>query len=69
MPVTAGQWKLKPDTGNLRLLGFCSLNESIKVDTSTGSVSGLDIKVPMANALIYGHVRDASNQPLKGVGL
>jgi hypothetical protein len=69
VPVTAGQWKINPDTGNLRLLGFCAPNDSTKVDTSTGGVSGLDIQVPRSDALVYGHVLDASNKPLKGVSL
>lgn len=69
IPVTAGQWKLNPDLGNLRILGFCSTYSSTRANTYTGSVSGLTIKVPMSDALVYGQVRDASNQPIKGASL
>lgn len=69
VPVTAGQWKLHPDSGNLRLLGFSVPNNSLRVDTSTGSVSGLSIGLPKAEGLIYGHVRDDLNQPLSGVSI
>lgn len=69
VPVTAGQWKIHPDSGNLRLLGFSVPNNSLRVDTSTGSVSGITIGLPMAQALFYGHVRDEQNQPLSGVSI
>lgn len=69
VPVTDGQWKLTPDLGNLRILGFCTTYNSTRANTYTGSVSGLTIKVPMSDALVYGQVRDASNQPIKGASL
>jgi hypothetical protein len=69
VPVTSGQWKVQVDSGNLSLLGIVSLRNSSKVDTGTGSVSGLKIAMPGAEALFYGHIRDEFNQPMSGVSI
>ena len=69
VPVTAGLWKVQVDSGNLSLLGFVSSNSSVKTDTTSGNVSGLNIAMPQAEALFYGHVRDEFNQPLSGVSI
>src|SRR6185312_11041775 len=41
----------------------------VQADGTAGSVSGLSISMPKANALFYGKVKDGSNQPLAGIGL
>jgi hypothetical protein len=69
VPVTSGLWKVHPESANLSLLGFVSLNNSVKTDTTAGSVSGLNIAVAQAGSLFYGHVRDALNQPISGLAL
>jgi hypothetical protein len=69
VPVTSGQWEARPDDGNIQLLGFVPLTGSARVDAGAGSVSGLNIAVPKAVSLFYGHVRDALNQPMPGLAI
>ena len=69
VPVISGLWKLSPDSANLGLLGFVSLSSSLRTDATSGNVSGLNIGVPHAESLFYGHVRDPFNQPMSGVSL
>jgi hypothetical protein len=68
-PVISGGWEFEADSHGLSLHGYLRPGNSPQVDTSTGSVSGLTIAYPKANALFYGTVKDGSGNPLAGVDL
>jgi len=67
--VGPGQWGVGAEGPGI--LGYINLDSDTlaPVDTTTGSVSGLVIKYPKANALFFGSVRDHQNQPLGGIGV
>ncbi|MBU6400948.1 MAG: choice-of-anchor D domain-containing protein, partial [Verrucomicrobia bacterium] len=67
MPVGAGQWSLMLPPLALARLGCVTVTNLPVIDTSTGSVSGLNLVVPAATNLIYGHLAGAAGVPLGGV--
>ena len=65
-PVTAGQWKLRPNRSQLALVGYADGPKVITNTTANGAVT-IDFPVPKATALIYGTVKDGANTPVTGV--
>ena len=67
--VTSDQWKIEISDQSAAFHNHLRPQNKVRVDTSTGSVSGVTISVPKANALFYGKVKDGSNQPVAGISL
>jgi hypothetical protein len=67
--VTSDQWKVEISDQGAALLNYLRPQNKVHVDTSTGSVSGITITLPKANALFYGKVKDGSNQPVAGTSI
>jgi hypothetical protein len=67
IPVTAGQWKLRPDSDPLSQVGYIAPGNKVTVDTSTGSVSGITLTAYKATALFYGFLKNSTNSPLAGI--
>jgi hypothetical protein len=65
--VTGSKWKISSDTDGLKFYGYVGFQNSVKVDTTTGSVSSVSILVPKATAIIYGAVKDTFGNPVVGV--
>lgn len=65
-PVGSGHWNV--GAVGLEALGYINVDADVAAyDTTTGSVSGLMIAFPKANALFYGRILDEQGQPLAGV--
>jgi hypothetical protein len=64
--VTKGQWKLGNDSEALLVKGYMAFQNSMKVDTTTGSVSGVTENLTKETAIFYGKVEDPSGNPLTG---
>lgn len=70
VPVVANaKWKVSDDTQALPFQGYLGLQNSLKVDTSSGSQSNVVIALTKATALFYGTVKDNLGNPLAGVRL
>ncbi len=67
--VTPDQWKINSNGKTLAFKGYLALQNSTKVDTTAGSVSGVTIAVPKATAVFYGTVKDNLGNPLPGVAI
>jgi hypothetical protein len=65
--VNANQWKIGGDSGGLAVHGYVGLQNSVQVDTTAGSVSGVTIALPKATAIFYGSVKDNLGNPLAGI--
>ena len=65
--VTPDQWKVGQNEKGLMYKGYLSLRNTRKVDTTSGSVSGVTIALPKETAVFYGRVRDNLGNPLPGV--
>lgn len=65
-PVAPGYWNVGAE--GVEALGYINVDSDTRppIDTSTGSVSGLVIFYPKADALFYGTVKDDQDQPLAG---
>ncbi|MBI5383238.1 MAG: putative Ig domain-containing protein [Verrucomicrobia bacterium] len=67
--VTAAAWRVGANSGDLAKLGYVPWDERLDANTTSGSVSNLNIAAPKATALVYGTVEDTLNQPLIGLGV
>lgn len=67
--VTSGQWKIESSDQGIAFHNYLRPQNKVQVDTTAGSVSGVTIALPKANALFYGAVKDGSNQPMAGISL
>jgi len=67
--VTSDQWKVELSEQGIAFHGYLRSQNKVQVDTTTGSVSGVTIALPKANAIFYGTVKDASNQPMANINL
>lgn len=65
-PVTASSWKVSPQERDTALHGYVGFQSSIPVNTSAGSVSGVNILLPKGTAMIYGSIQDDLGNPLPG---
>lgn len=68
-PVTASSWQVSPDERDTALHGYVGVQSSIPVDTTTGSVSGVNVLLPKGTAMIYGSIKDLLGNPLAGLGV
>ncbi len=67
--VTSDQWKVELSDQATAFHNYLRPQNKVRADTTAGSVSGITIAVPKANALFYGHVKNGSNQPLGGISI
>ena len=67
--VIPAQWKVGQNEKGLMYKGYLSLQNTRKVDATTGSVSGVTIALPKATAIFYGTVKDNLGNPLPGVAI
>ncbi len=67
--VTPSQWKISSNSRTLAYKGYVGMNNSIRVNSTTGSVAGVTMAVPKASAVCYGTVKDSLGNPLPGVGI
>jgi hypothetical protein len=68
VPVTADQWQIEVSDISLSSLGYLNVNNSdIVADTSVAAATGVNLNLSKATALIYGTVKDSSNNLLPGV--
>jgi hypothetical protein len=66
--VNAGsQWKLNFGAMPLAICDYLKLNNGLVVNTTTGSVSGVTMALPMGTAIIYGSVKDDQNHAIPGL--
>jgi len=65
--VQSGQWDVEPGDTSLIVHGYPGLDNSITVDTTTGSVANVTIALPKGTALVYGNVSDTLGNPLSGI--
>jgi hypothetical protein len=66
--VNAGsQWKISTGAMPLAIYDHFKLNNSLVVNTTTGSVSGVTMALPMGTAIIYGSVKDDQNHAIPGL--
>ena len=66
LSVGSGQWSLKPDGGDLAHAGYLALENGETVNINSASVTGADLYVPRANALIYGGITSMNQTPVVG---
>jgi hypothetical protein len=67
--VTPGSWKVKVDSDQVNERAYVTPQNKISVDTSTGSVAGVNIPLWKANALLYGTFTNVAGQPMANVGI
>jgi hypothetical protein len=67
-PVTSDQWKVESSDQALAFKNYLRPGK-VQVDTTTGSVSGLTVTFPKANALFYGFVKDGFGQPMPNTSM
>jgi hypothetical protein len=67
--VTSNQWKIESSDQAITFHDYLRPQNKVQVDATTGSVSGVTIVFPKANALFYGSVKDGSSQPMAGINL
>ena len=63
------QWQILKNETSLGAYGYLATHGSPKINTSTGSVSGVTISYPKATALFYGVVTNFLGTPFPGVGV
>ncbi|MCS7090804.1 MAG: hypothetical protein RMN51_09230 [Verrucomicrobiota bacterium] len=67
--VRSGRWRIEPAHEDLALHGFLFAESQEEYLTSTGHVSGIQIKAQPANAAFFGRVLDTLGQPVPGFRL
>jgi hypothetical protein len=67
--VTSDHWKIELSDQPVAFHNYLRPQNKVQVDATAGSVGGISVALPKANALFYGSVRDGSNQPLAGISL
>ncbi len=67
--VTSGQWQVQSSDQGLTFHNYLRPQNKTQVDATAGSVSGVNIALPKANALFYGSIKDGSSQPFPNIGL
>jgi hypothetical protein len=65
--ITPGLWEIEPAETVVSAHGLLFPEERIQVDASMGSVSGLQLQLPRATALVYGSVKDTQDLPIAGL--
>jgi hypothetical protein len=64
--VTSNQWRVEVDSAAAAVSGYVGLQNKVKVDTTSGSVSNVTIALPKATAFVYGTVKDSLGNPFPG---
>lgn len=67
--VTANNWKIELTDSAAAFHNYLRPQNKVQADATAGSVSGITIAMPKANALFYGKVKDGSNQPVANISL
>jgi hypothetical protein len=67
--VAPASWKVKVDSDQVSERAYVSPQDKISVDTSTGSVAGVDIALTKGNALFYGTFTNVAGAPIANIGL
>ena len=67
--VTASQWKIEVSDQAAAFHDYLRTQNKVKVSTGSGSVSGVTVALPKANAIFYGSVKDGANQAMPGISL
>ena len=62
--VNANQWGIGGDSAAVAFHGYVQPQNKTTVDTTTGSVSGVTVKLAKATAFFYGTVKDNLGNPL-----
>ena len=65
--VLADQWKINLSDFSLVTSGYLRPQMKPRVDTTTASVSGVNVPLARETALIYGSLKDISGGPLPGI--
>lgn len=65
--VTSGSWKIEMSDQGAASHDYLRPQNKAVADATAGSVSGVTISLPKANAIFYGNVKDGSNQPVAGI--
>ena len=60
-------WKIKPAKERLARRAYVVSQNTLQVDATAGSVTGVNVPLYKGNALIYGHLTDNSNTPLANI--
>lgn len=67
--VTKGHWTVDNNSDSLLVKGYLTFQDSINVDTTTGSVFGVTQSQTKESAIFYGKVEDVSGNPLTGADI
>lgn len=67
--VTSNDWKVDNNSDGLLVKGYLPFQNSINVNTTTGSVSGVTESLTKETAVFYGTVEDPSGNPLTGANI
>jgi hypothetical protein len=67
--VTSDQWKVESSDQAATFHGYLRLQNKPQVDATSGSVAGVNLALPKANALFYGSIKTTLNQPMAAISL
>lgn len=67
LPVNNSQWKIDIDQGALAQKGYLAFQNKTNVTVSGASLNNVNFVLPKATALIYGTLKDSSNNPIANV--
>lgn len=65
--VPPNNWKIKPSKERLSRRAYVMPEATFQVNTTGGNVTNANIALPKGNALFYGRITDASNNPFANV--
>ena len=68
-PVVSDQWQLQASDQEMAFKNYLRPQSKPQVDTTAGSVSGVTLTFPKANALFYGTVKDGFGQPMPNTSM
>ncbi|PYI87839.1 MAG: hypothetical protein DME26_04875, partial [Verrucomicrobia bacterium] len=66
LPVTSGEWELRPQQSDAAQLGYVGLNDRVSTNV-TGNISGFNFQLPKATALVYGRLVDNFGNPVNTI--
>ncbi len=69
VPVVADQWKVETSDFSANGGGWLRPQNKPQADTTTNSVTGLNIQYTKETALVYGQLRNDTNAPLPGIAI
>ena len=65
--VGADRWRIDISDFSLSQTGYLHPQNKPRIDTTTGNVAGVDIRLARETALIYGHLKNDTNAPMPGI--